>query len=494
MHPEPPALASTGVHGLDFVLRGGLPRGKTTVVEGGPGTGKTTLGLQFLLEGVRAGERVLFLTLAQGNEDLQLIARSHGWSLDGVDVREIAPLSPDGSQTVFHTADVELRETAGALRALVLEHRPDRVVLDSFDALRALAGEHVSRYREEVILLLGAVREVDATALLLGGAPAEREGFAVEALAHGMIELASGVAPYGAERRSLRVRKVRGLDFITGQHDYAIRTGGLEVFPRLQVPEGTSQPEPDIVSSGVEAIDTMLGGGLDSGTACLIVGAAGTGKSTLALSYAYAALDRGEGAAVFLLDERRQTFLARSEGVGFDVGPYLESGQFHLESVDPGDVSPGEFAQSVRQAIERGARVVVIDSLTGYFHAMGTEDLLIVQMHELLAYMGQLGVLCLLVSSHARALGDDDVLDVSYLSDTALLLRTFEAAGRVRVVVSVEKKRYGRHEMALRELRVTDAGLEVGEPLDRFESVLATKPTYLGPPERLLGGAGEDGR
>jgi circadian clock protein KaiC len=476
--------ASTGVSGLDFILRGGLPRGRAYLLQGGPGTGKTTLSLQFLLNGVQAGERTLFITLSQSERDLQLIAHSHGWSLARIDISEVTRRNfverLTTWQNVIHPADVQLDEVMAAVRNVIQTQQPDRLVFDSIGVIRALAGELKTRYLEEIALVLELVHEQEATALFVDEMPAEGTDIAFQNLVHGVIELDRQRVIYGADHHWLYVHKMRGLNFLTGQHNYAIRTGGLEVFPRLQQPKEEATEEQRLVTSDVETLDTILGGGLQAGTSSLIVGSAGTGKTSLATAYTHAALRRGDKAAIFLFDERPETFLMRSKDLHMDLRPFLQSGQLHLQSVDTGELTPGEFAQTVRRTADAGARVITIDSLTGYFLAMQEQEMLTAQMHDLLGYMSRRGVLSLLIVALHGLPGMSlrSSIDISYLADTIIMLRNYEVPGAVRRAVAVVIKRYGEHEPTIRELKISARGIELGEPIDQFIGVLTGEPTY----------------
>lgn len=494
---DPSAFVSTGVEALDVVLGQGLRRGRTYLIQGDPGTGKTTLGLQFALDGARRGEACLYVTLAQTESELREIARSHGWTLDDVAVAELSRRTVAehlaAQQGIFRTADVELGELTEALRERVAAVRPDRVVFDSIGAVRVLAGGRESRYHDEVNLLVQYLQRQGVTALFLDDIPSERTDIEFQTLAHGVIKLTYDSAAYGEDRRRLRVVKMRGIKHSSGYHHFRIDTGGLIVYPRLGKP-AKSHADWAAVPTGVAALDEQLGGGLDFGTSCVIVGAAGTGKTTLATLYVTSALERGEQAAVILFDERRETFLARAESLNMRVGGHLEAGRLHVQDVDTAEISPGELAGLLREAVERGARVVVIDSLTGYFHAMAQSEMLLAQMHEMLTYLSRSGVLALLIVAQHGLVSpfSDTPADVSYVADTVVLMRYFEAAGEVRKAISVVKKRHGNHEKSVRELRLTGHGIEVGEPITEFRGVLSGHLTYTGDEGRLLPEAERD--
>ncbi|MDX3911131.1 MAG: gas vesicle protein GvpD [Sphingobium sp.] len=477
--------APTGVKGLDEILEGGLPVGQMHLVQGGAGTGKTTLGLQFLAEGVRRGERALFITLAQTEAALRKIAQSYGLSFNGVDMVELAGmgLKDAPEQTLFRTADVELEEATTAILDAIEQFAPDRIVLDSVAQLRLLADVPL-RYQRQLLALRAAFSKGDATVLVIDSTQDTGEQPLAE-LSHGVILLDRSVPDYGNVRRRLVVEKMRGMHFHGGNHNFRIQSSGLDVFPRLE-PQDNPQPSKKVeIKSGVAGIDTMLGGGLNGGTACLVLGATGTGKSSLASLYIHAAAERGERAAIFLFDEQPETFLTRSEGLGMNLRGFVEQSLVTLKSISTAQLSPGEFSQMVRDAVDGGgANVVMMDSLTGYFHAMPQEDALASQMHDLLGFLSDRGVLSLLVVSQHGIVGDtiQGPLDVSYMSDTVILLRHFETGGMVRKAISVIKKRDGAHETTIREMRMGGGSIYVGEPIRDFTGVLSGRPVFRGHP------------
>ncbi|MEJ2287837.1 MAG: ATPase domain-containing protein [Deinococcales bacterium] len=476
--------AATGVEGLDAVLDGGLPRDWIYLVQGAPGTGKTTLGLQFLLEGVRVGERVLYVTLSHTEREMREIARSHGWSLDDVPLfevsaREAASRLP-ADQTVFHTDQVELGETIESILEAVNEAQPERLVFDPVEQIRLLTASRL-RYRRQLLVLKQVLTDIPCTSLFLTGPSTEGET-ELESMVHGIVALERWSPSYGSVRRQLEIVKGRGMLYRGGYHSFRIRTGGLEVHPRLDATPREGSVEQVTFGSGVEQLDTLLGGGLEAGTACLILGPTGTGKTSIATLYTHAAAGRGDTAALFLFDERPETFFRRAEGIGMDLRSYEASGLGRLQQVSTGEISPGEFADRVRRAVAiDGARVVVIDSLTGYLNAMPHELLLVTQMHELLTYLSQRGVLTLLVMAQGGLLGAETIipLDISYLVDDVVLLRYFETDGNVRRAISVIKKRLGAHESTIRELHLASTGVHVGEPLTAFRNILSGSPTLL---------------
>ncbi|MFW6062052.1 MAG: ATPase domain-containing protein [Planctomycetota bacterium] len=483
---------ATGTRGLDYVLRGGLPKRRIHLVHGGPGTGKTTLALQFLRTGACQGERALYVTLLQTKDELLATVRSHGWDLDGVDVLELPAdvrQSTAQEQTLFTPADIELNEATDAVLRAIEEYRPQRLVFDSLTEFAALV-ETPYQFRRQVLRLREQLSRADCTTLLTiatgGGAEAELES--LRTMVHGVIALDSQAPLYGQPRRRLEVSKMRGMPYLEGYHDMRIRTGGIEVYPRLEVPTERRKTSWDAIPSGNERLDAMLGGGLERGTACLLTGTTGAGKSSLASLYVQSSAQRGEHAAIFCFDERRETFLRRSTGLGMEIARFVDEGLVDLRQVNAGNVSPGEFMQIVRRSVDQdGARVVVIDSLSGYLNAMPEERHLMVQLHELLSYLSAAGVLTLLVvASHGGIVGHEARIDASYVADAVLLVRHFEARGEIRRCLSVLKKRHGPHENTIREIRMSSAGIEVGEPLREFSGVLTGKPSYHGLPRDLM--------
>ncbi|HKS30557.1 MAG TPA: ATPase domain-containing protein [Pyrinomonadaceae bacterium] len=473
---------ATGSAGLDDVLNGGFPVNRLYLVEGDPGTGKTTLALQFLLEGARRGEPVLYVTLSETKEELTAVARSHGWSLEGVSLHELVPpeesLKTEAQYTIFHPSEVELGETTRAVIEEVERIQPRRVVFDSLSEMRLLARDPL-RYRRQILALKQFFAGRKSTVLLLDDRTSADADLQVQSIAHGVLMLEQMELDYGAERRRLRVSKLRGSRFLGGFHDFAIRTGGVEVFPRLVAAGRGTEFKPEAVASEVTELDSLLGGGLDRGTATLVLGPAGCGKSSLAAHFAAASARRGEHAAAFIFDEGVNTYLNRAAGLGTDLRAEVEAGRLKVQQVDPAELSPGEFAHAVCGAVESGgARVVIIDSLNGYLQAMPDERFLTAQMHELLTFLNQQGVVTILVMAQHGFMGPMSApVDVSYLADTVILLRYFEAAGAIRRAISVVKKRTGRHEDTIREMRLSASrGVEVGEPLTAFRGVLTGVP------------------
>ena len=488
---RPLGKSLSGVPGLDSVLAGGYPTSQLFLVEGDPGTGKTTLALQFLLEGVRSGERCLYVTLSETAAELVKVAGSHGWSLDGIDIFELIPdaeaLRPDSQYTVFHPSEVELTNTTRAVFETVERVNPARVVFDSLSELRLLAQDSL-RYRRQILGFKQFFINRLATVLLLDDRTGEDSDLQLRSLAHGVLLLEQLPLEYGSDRRRLRIMKIRGVSYRGGYHDYAIRTGGLVVFPRVVAAEHHSAFQPGAVLSGVSEVDTLLGGGLDRGTSSLITGAAGSGKSVLATQYASAAAARGDHVAFYLFDEGLGTFLDRADRLGMSLRKYQRDGRVLVRSINPAEISPGEFAYTLVDTTEHeGTQFVVIDSVNGYLNAMPDERLLDIRLHELLRYLAQRGVTTLLtLAQHGTIVSPSDEAQISYLADSLVVLRYFEALGEVRKAISVLKKRSGPHEQTIREFQITDRGVRVGEPLRDFRGVLTGVPDYFGPRQPLF--------
>jgi circadian clock protein KaiC len=478
------ALAATGIAGLDEVLGGGLTRERLYLIEGPPGAGKTTTALQFLLEGTRLGENGLYITLSESEQELRSVAHSHGWTLE-FNIFEVMPnqeaLRGEQQYTVFHPAEVELSETTRSIRETVDRVKPSRVVFDSLSELRLLAGSTL-RYRRQVLALKQFLAERGCTVLVLDDTSTGDHELHVQTLAHGIILLEQSQPEYGNERRRLRVLKYRGASYSAGYHDFVIRRGGLTVFRRLTAAESRRTVDMEKLPSAVKEIDELLGGGIERGTSTLMAGAAGSGKSTLAAQFALAAANRGQYAAMFLFDEAANTLLTRCAGMGIDLRPQVNAGRVCIQQVDPAELCPGELLHKIAEAARHDAAVIVIDSLNGYLNALPEERFLLIQLHELLTFLGEQGVATILVGAQRGLIGPhmQTPADASYLADAVVLLRYFEAGGEVHQAISVVKKRGGAHERSIREFRLSSQGIKVGEPLHQFRGVLTGVPTYEG--------------
>lgn len=474
--------ASTGIAGLDDVTGGGFARRRLFLVEGVPGAGKTTLALQFLMAGASRGESVLYVTLSETAEELRASAASHGWSLDGVHIRELAPsesaLDPDEQNTMFYPSELELAATTKLILADVERLEPTCVVFDSLSELRLVAGTAL-RYRRQILALKQFFVTRRCTVVLLDDLTATSHDLQMQSIAHGVINLEMLHPDYGSARRRLRVVKYRGRPFRGGHHDFVIRSGGLEVFPRLVAAEHRQSTTRRKLSSEIAGLDALLGGGIEEGTSTLLVGAAGTGKSTLAAQFAAAAAERGQKAALFIFDESRETLLSRCDHLQVNLRAGIDNGSISLRRVDPAELTPGEFVHIIRAAVEeRGARIIVLDSLNGYLNAMPEERSLMLQLHDLLMYLGQQGVATVLVGAQHGIIGGQmqAPVDTSYLADTVILLRYFETMGEVRQAISVIKKRGSRHERTIRELRLDRGRIDIGDVLRGFQGIFTGTP------------------
>ena len=475
---------STGITGLDDVLGGGLPAHHLYLVEGNPGAGKTTLGLQFLRTGADRGERGLYVTLSETRSELRTVAASHGWSLDDIEVFELVSsdgLGPDAEQSILHPSEIELGETVRGVMTAVERLQPARVVFDSLSEMRLLA-QNPLRYRRQVLALKKFFAERRCTVLMLDDRSSAETDLQLHSIAHGIVNLEQSVDQYGPERRRLRVIKMRGIPFRGGEHDFNLDTGGIKVFPRLVAAEHRLPAETSIVSTGTPTLDRLIGGGLPRGSNTLFIGPSGAGKTTTAIACVRAALERGERAVYYLFDEGLSTLLLRSRALGLDIEPFLRSGQLKIVPLDPAEVSPGEFAHMTCHAVEdEHAGTVVIDSLNAYLQAMPGSRHLMLQMHELLTYLNHRNVVTILVLGQHGLLGDmHSEVDMSYLSDGILLFRYFESHGRLRKAVSMVKSRTTEHELTIREFRLGPHGLEVGQELTDFEGVLVGATVYKG--------------
>lgn len=491
-HMTKPGIVATGVPGLDDVLMGGLSEGNLFLLEGSPGTGKTTLAVRFLLAGAEAGERGLYITLSETERELRNGAASHGWTLGpSIEVFEVTPpeslLEADQQQSLLYSSDLELGETVAVILKAFERVKPARVVLDSLSEIRLLAQSSL-RYRRQILAFKHYFSRHGATVLMLDDLTSDALDKTVHSVAHGVIKLEELAPEYGAERRRLKVAKYRGQSFRGGYHDFCIRSGGVAVFPRLVASEHRTRFTRNQVTSDVAELDALLGGGVEQGSSTLVLGPAGTGKSLFALQFIAAAVRRGEKAALFVFDEELGLLFDRTLGLGFDLEAMRDTGSLHIEQVDAAEMSPGEFAHRVRARVDEAqAKTVVIDSLNGYQAAMPQENALILHVHELLQYLNRQGANTFLTVAQHGLVGDMNApVNVTYLADTVILLRYFEALGRVRRAVSVIKKRTGAHEESIREFQITKDGLVVGDPLVEFQGVLRGVPTFVGRSVPLL--------
>ncbi len=497
--PEGESLADerclSGVDGLDNILAGGFPRGGFYLIQGDPGSGKTTLALQFLLEGLRRGEKVFYITLSETKRELLQVARSHGWSLDKIPVLDLSAvenlLRPEAQTTVFHPSEVELAKVSRLLLDEVRKTQPARVAFDSLSEFRLMA-ETPLRYRRQLLALKHQFTKFRSTVLLIDDKMDKREVVDphVLSLTHGVIDMEQLSPDYGASRRRMRISKLRAVKFREGFHDYVIATGGLRVFPRVIVAEHRAQFRPGPVSSGIKELDALFGGGLDRGTTTLILGQAGTGKSSLALQYAQHMADEGEQSMIFTFDETRSVMLSRAKGLGFNLEKAIDDGIITVQQVDPAELSPGEFAVRILRSVEAGCKLVAIDSLNGYLNAMPGEKYLNNQLHELCSCLNQQGVVTILIlAQHGLAAAAEAPVDLSYLSDTVASLRYFEASGEVKQCIAVVKKRSGHHEKTIREFKlIRGKGIVVSEPLKDFQGVLTGVPMFRGSQKQMVEG------
>ncbi len=484
--------ASTGVAGLDNVLNGGLARNRLHLLEGSPGTGKTTIALQFLLNGADADETGIYVSLAETEHELRDGARSHGWTIGPkVEIFELVPpesvLDPDQHQSLLYSSDLELGETVKRIFDSIDRLKPKRVVIDSLSEIRLLAQSSL-RYRRQILALKHYFAQHSSTVIMLDDLTTESTDRAVHSIAHSVIHLDQLAPIYGGERRRLRIVKCRGQSFRSGYHDFTISPGGVRVFPRLVAARHRTGFAGKLLESGISELDQLLGGGVNTGSSTLLIGPAGTGKSLLALHYLAAAVARGERGALFVFDEELGLLVARAKGLGIDLEAMRNEKQLFVEQMDAAELSPGEFLHRVRQCVDReNIRTVVIDSLNGYQASMPEEQYLILHLHELLQYLNRQGTATFLTAAQHGMIGDmKQTIDVTYLADSVIMLRYFEALGRVRRAISVVKKRTGSHEDTIREFRITSRGIEVGPPLHEFQGVLRGVPTYVGGDEPLM--------
>jgi circadian clock protein KaiC len=494
MHPNPIThpipRVSTGTAGLDEILKGGMTSQRLYLVEGTPGSGKTTLALKFLMDGREAGEKGLYITLSETVDELTAVAHSHDWTLDGIELFEMVAedeFEAAHEQSILHPSEVELSETIRGIFELVEQSDPARVVLDSLSELRLLA-QNPLRYRRQILALKHFFARRNCTVLMLDDRTAEPSDLQLHSIAHGVISLEHLANDFGSERRRLRVVKMRGLKYHGGYHDFSIEKGGLCVYPRLIAANHHRAFSTAPVTTGLPALDALLGDGLFPGTNTLLAGPAGVGKTTTVVRCMIAALQRGQKAVYFLFDERLATLRIRSKSLGMDLQPFIDNGLLEIRQIDPAELSPGEFASDVRRAVEQnGVSIVVIDSLNAYMHAMPSDNFLVLQMHELLSYLAQQGVVSLMTLGQHGITGElkSDV-DISYLADTVMVLRFFEAAGEVRKSIAVIKTRTSDHERSIREFRIDRRGISIGEPLRNFSGLLSGTPVYLDKNDMLL--------
>jgi circadian clock protein KaiC len=485
-HTEDVPRIKLGCPGLDNILGGGLPAGRLYLLEGDPGAGKTTLALQFVAEGVKLGERALYITLSESRSELSFAAQAHGLAIDGVEIVELLPdeddLRPEQQYTVFHPAEVELNDRMQRIVKEVRRVKPDRLVLDALSELRMLAKDPL-RYRRQILSLKDFMHDQNCTVLLLDDRTSRDADLQLHSIVHGVVSMDKTSREYGKARRQVEILKLRGTPYSEGAHDCSIVTGGVVVFPRLVAADSRNGGTTECVSSGIPELDALTGGGLDRGTATLLIGPAGCGKTTIATHWVVSAAERGETCAVFTFEEGPQTLLNRAAGLGMNLGSHIASGRVGLERVDPAEMSPGELVAKVQNYVEKkNARVIVFDSLNGYLQSMPGEHFLAIHLHELLAYLNNRGVLTLMILAQAGMIGSQmhSAIDVSYLADNILLLRYFEAHGEVRQAISTIKRRAGAHERSIRELKLGPDRIHVGRPLKDFQGVLTGTPSFLG--------------
>jgi len=482
--------AQTGIEGLDDVLAGGLDRGRTFLVEGTPGTGKTTVALQFLLTGAAAGERCLYVTLSETENELRAAAAAHGWALEGVEIFELIPpenlLDEDQQQSLLYSSDLELGETTKRIFEAFERVKPDRVVLDSLSEIRLLAQSSL-RYRRQILALKHYFARSDATVLMLDDLTTDVNDKTVHSVAHGVVRLEELAPEYGSERRRLRVIKYRGRRFRGGFHDFTIETGGVQAYPRLVSAEHRTGFSRDLLTTDSPELNQLLGGGIERGSSVLVLGPAGTGKSLLLLTFIKTAVERGERAAMFVFDEELGLLIQRARGVGIDLQAMLDANQLVLEQVDAAELTPGEFSARVRRCVEeQGARTVLVDSLNGYQASMPGEQAILLHLHELLQYLNRQGATTFLTVAQHGLVGEmRSPVDLTYLADSVILLRYFEAVGRVRRAISVVKKRTGPHEDTIREYQIGSRGLTLGQPLTGFQGILRGVPVLVGEADLL---------
>lgn len=491
-----PERVSTGIQGLDYILKGGLPKSRLYLVQGDPGTGKTTIGLQFLLEGQRKGETGLYITLSESKDELVSVGKSHGWDLESLNIFDLTisgdSLINDSSYTVFYPSEVELDETTRAVLDEIERSNPSRIVFDSLSEMRMMASEPL-RFRRQILALKQYFINKNCTVLLLDDRTSDFPDRQLESIAHGVINLNYVPPEYGKQRHTLRIVKMRGVNFQSGSHDFNIESGGLKLFPRLALSPDEAPFQTGTIKSNLEELEKLLGG-LDYGTSTILTGPAGIGKSTLSLMYAYNAAEKGERSAIYLFDESIETMFKRTSALGFDFPKYVDAGLIYLKQIKLAELTPGELAHLISQDIEENnTRVVIIDSVNGYLMATPQERFLTMQFHELLGYLNRKGIVSIMVVGQYGLVGNMQTpIDMSYLADTVVLLRYFEAGGEVRQAISVLKKRTGKHERTIREFQIDKGGIQLGKPLTDFHGVLTGVPVYHGKGGGLMEQGGQN--
>lgn len=476
-------LCATGIEGLDTILGGGLPRNRVYLLQGEPGVGKTTIALQFLLTGAQAKENGLYITLSETKEELEEVGNSHGWNLDAISLFELSSLAEqlqgETDSTFFHPSEIELNRTTKALLDEVERVKPARVVFDSLSEMRMLA-ESPLRYRRQILQLKQFFSGKKCTVLLLDDSPSGSRDLQIESVAHGVIGLEKASPMYGVARRRLNVHKIRGVHFREGHHDFILRKGGVTIFPRLVAAEHHADFKRENFPSGLPGLDELLGGGIDRGTSNMFMGPPGTGKSTVAMKFATAAAERGERVLFLCFDETIGTIMARARQLEMNLERHVRSGLIVIEQIDPAEISPGEMTSRIRTAIEQHAtRMLVLDSINGYLNAMPDERFLNLQLHELLAYLNQQGVITIMILAQQGLMGStQSVVDLTYLADTVVLWRYYEAFGTVKQALSVVKKRSGNHERTIRDIEISKGGINVGKPLSQLQGVMTGVPSF----------------
>lgn len=486
-----PGRCRTGIAGLDEILKGGLPCNRLYVVEGEPGSGKTTMSLQFLMTGAAMGERSLYITFSETEEELKAVAESHNWDISKIHMVDLSylerQLSPNAQNTLFHPSEIELNKITENLLQKIEEISPTRIVFDSISEMRLLA-ETPLRYRRQILALKQALAKRKSTVFFLDDLTNASQDLQVQSIAHGVIRLSRLHHHFGGERRQLRILKLRGVRFTSGSHDFDIQMGGVQVHPRIVSAQFEDQLADGQLPSGIDGLDSLLGGGLDRGTASLFIGPAGTGKSTMCLLYALSAVSRGESVAFFCFDETVANLLKRSNAIGMKVGAAIQSGRLHIQKVDPAEFSPGAFAGLVQEFVsQQNCKMVVMDSLNGYIQAMPQEQFLTLQLHELFAYLNNQGIVTMITLAQHGMIGTMvSPVDLTYLADTVVLTRFFESMGAIKKAISVIKKRTGAHESTIREFSIGTSGVRVGKALTEFQGILTGVPRFHGDSDSIM--------